>query len=92
MDDSTAIGFFQNIGKEWRLIDYYESSGEGLNYYLNVLQAKPYYYGEHYFPHDIEVRELGTGRSRKEVLESLGISVNLVQVGYKTRKIRRSKR
>jgi phage terminase large subunit len=71
--DSTSIGFFQHIGQEWHLIDYYESHGEGLQHYINVLQSKPYVYGEHYAPHDIEVRELGTGKSRKEMAQGLGL-------------------
>ena len=61
VSDSTSIGFFQKIGSEWHLIDYYEASGEGLQHYLEVLQNKKYIYKGHYAPHDIEVRELGTG-------------------------------
>ena len=72
--DATAILFMQEFGKEWRLIDSYENSGEGLSHYAKVLKEKDYYYGTHYAPHDIEVRELGTGKSRKEIAESLGIS------------------
>lgn len=76
--DSTAIVFFQKYGKEWRWIDTYEAEGEGLQHYAQVLQNKGYVYGEHYFPHDVEVRELGSGKSRRETLESLGIRVNIV--------------
>ena len=73
MDDSTTIWFLQHIGAEKRFIDYYENSGEGLAHYAKVLKEKPYVYGDHYLPHDIEVRELGTGVSRKETLENLGV-------------------
>jgi hypothetical protein len=38
-----------------------------------VLQAKGYVYGTHYAPHDIQVRELGSGKSRVETARSLGI-------------------
>lgn len=73
--DSTAVLFLQNDGINWRLIDSYQASGEGLSHYVNVLQerAKEYTYGDHYAPHDIEVRELGSGKSRLEIAESLGI-------------------
>lgn len=71
--DSTAIWFFQSVGREIRLIDYYETSGEGLAHYAKVLQEKGYVYGDHIAPHDIEVRELGTGKSRLEVARDLGI-------------------
>jgi hypothetical protein len=71
--DSTSIGFFQQVNKEWRLIDYHEASGEGIEYYIKVLHAKPYVYGRHYAPHDIEVREFSTGQSRKDTAQKLGI-------------------
>jgi hypothetical protein len=76
--DATSIGFFQRVGFEIRWIDYYESEGEGLAHYIEVLKSKSYTYGEHWFPHDIEVRELGSGKSRKETLENMGIVVNVV--------------
>ena len=71
--DSTVIWFTQSHGREIRVIDYYEASGEGLAHYAKVLQNKPYIYSRHYAPHDIEVRELGSGRSRKETAASLGL-------------------
>lgn len=74
MDDSTAIWFSQSLRSgEVRVVDYYEASGEGLLHYVKVLADKGYTYGKHYPPHDIAVRELGTGKSRKEVAASLGL-------------------
>lgn len=73
MDDSTTIWFTQTVGKELRLIDYLEDSGEGLEYYAKQLRAMPYIFGEHWMPHDIVVKELGTGKSRKEMAESFGL-------------------
>ena len=72
--DYTAIWFSQSLrGGEVRLIDYHEASGEGLPYYANVLKSKPYVYGTHWAPHDINVRELASGRSRLETAATLGI-------------------
>lgn len=71
--DPTAIWFCQIIGKEVRLIDYYESSGADIAHYAGVLKQKDYNYGGHIVPHDAEPKELGSGRSIKETLESLGI-------------------
>jgi phage terminase large subunit len=71
--DSTAIWFVQRVNAEIRLIDYYEMTGEGLGHYAKVLQAKPYVYGQHVAPHDIEVRELGTGKTRRSVAADLGL-------------------
>lgn len=75
--DSTAIWFYQQHASEVRLIDYYESSGEGLQHYAGVLDRKGYRYEAHYAPHDIEVREIGSGRSRKEIARELGISFSV---------------
>lgn len=71
--DSTSIVFYQQISQEIRIIDYYESSGEGLAHYAKVLVEKGYLYGEHFAPWDIEVQELSMGKSRKDVAAMLGI-------------------
>lgn len=72
--DSTAIWFSQSTrGGEIRLIDYYEASGEGLPHYASVLQQRGYVYGTHWAPHDIAVRELGSGKSRLEIAASYGL-------------------
>ena len=77
--DATAIIFSQgNRAGDLRIVDYYEASGEGLPHYAKVLQDKNYTYGQHWAPHDIQVRELGTGRSRLEVAASLGIRFETV--------------
>jgi len=78
ISDYTSIGFFQIVGKEKRMIDYYQANGFGLDHYVKILREKPYVYGSHNFPHDVEVRELGSGKSRKETLESLDIEVTVV--------------
>lgn len=81
MDDATTIWFFQIHHHEIRLIDYYENSGEGLPFYAKMLDKghrTEYRYKNHYFPHDVKVRELGTGKSRYETLKSLGIKPTVV--------------
>jgi hypothetical protein len=81
--DSTAIGFFQQVGREWHIIDYYEASGEGLEHYAQMLvdrsRQENYIYGSHFAPHDIEVRELGTGATRIETARRLGINFKVVK-------------
>ena len=71
--DSTAIWFAQYIGQEIHIIDYYENSGVGLDHYAKVLFEKGYHYEQHILPHDVQVKELGTGKSRLETLDALGI-------------------
>lgn len=73
IDDATAIWFEQEIGHEKRFIDYMEVSGEGLPSIYKRLEAKGYRYGRHVLPHDVEARELGSGVTRKETLERLGL-------------------
>jgi len=71
--DATAIWFAQVIGREIRIIDYYEASGVDLGHYVREINARPYVYAGHIVPHDAQAKELGTGKSRLEVLESLGL-------------------
>ena len=72
--DSTAIWFAQRVNNEVRLIDYLETNGESLAYYVSELNKKPYNYSAHIAPHDITTRELGTGKSRLEVASELGLN------------------
>lgn len=74
MNDSTAIGFFQHVGKERRMIDYYENNGHSIEHYISVLFNKGYVYDYHIVPHDFQVKEFSSeGRTRLEVAESLGL-------------------
>ncbi len=72
--DAMTIWFSQSTRSgEIRLIDYYSASGEGFPHYAAMLARKPYVYGTHWAPHDIAVRELGTGKSRLETAASFGL-------------------
>lgn len=76
--DPTSIWFAQNVGGEIRIIDYYEANDVGLTAHAQVLQQKGYNYGKHYAPHDIQVRDFTTGRTRLEAAASLGIRFEVV--------------
>lgn len=73
ISDQTAIWFAQVVGREIHLIDYYEASGVDLGHYVREIVSRPYVYAGHILPHDAQAKELGTGKSRLEVLESLGL-------------------
>lgn len=77
--DATAIWFGQiTPSGEIRLIDYYENADQPLSHYIGVVKQKPYVFGEHWAPHDIEVREFGgTGHTRREVAAGLGLSFSV---------------
>jgi len=87
LDDATAIWFFQTVGREIRVIDYYEVNNQGLDETTRVVLSKPYVYGTHYLPHDIAIRELISGTSRKETLEGLGLKN--INVGVKCNPVER---
>ncbi len=70
--DSTAIWFAQMVGRELRLIDYYESTGVGIEHYAKVLRERPYIYGDTILPHDAAQGSLQTGRSMVDTMYSLG--------------------
>lgn len=72
ISDETAIWFYQRVFKEIHIVEYAEVSGKGLADIVRVLQSKPYVYGTDFLPHDANARELGTGKTRVEVLRSLG--------------------
>jgi len=77
--DATALWFAQVIGSEIRLIDYYETSGVGLDHYVHVLNERGYNYADDICPHDINVRELITGTTRLETLQNHGRSVTVIK-------------
>lgn len=77
MGDSTAIWVAQIAGSEIRLIDYYENNGVGLDNYVTWLRNNNYDKAEHILPHDVQVRELGTGKSRHEMLTNAGLDIKI---------------
>jgi phage terminase large subunit len=77
MGDSTSIWVAQLVGTEIRLIDYYENHGVGLDHYVRWIKDNDYSKAEHILPHDVRVRELGTGKSRLEMLEEAGLEIKI---------------
>ena len=77
MGDSTSIWVAQLVGTEVRLLDYYENHGVGLDHYVKWIKDNDYSKAEHILPHDVRVRELGTGKSRLEMLEDSGLEVKI---------------
>lgn len=86
--DETCILFVQQIGQRVHLIDMYNAEGEGLSHYAQILDERSkkygYVYEDHYAPHDIEVREWGTGaRTRLQIARDLGIKFKIVpKIGF----------
>jgi len=74
INDSTAIRFRQRLGKEIRIIDYYENNGEWLSHYVWMLKEKPYRYWTTWLPHDAQAKSLQTGKTTAEKLEEYGFT------------------
>ena len=72
--DPCSIWFFQHIGMQYRFIDYWEGSQVGgLPTWVRVIRDKPYLYGAHYWPHDGNYAQMGTGKLLKDMGEELGL-------------------
>jgi hypothetical protein len=80
--DSTAITFWQCVGHERRLVDYYEMSGKVITHYADVLYDKKHEHGwkyaEHYWPHDMAAHMLDSEKSRIEMMAAKGVHGEIV--------------
>lgn len=77
--DKTAIWFWQRVGMEVRLIDFYQASFEDAQHYIEVLRARGYRYGDHYVPHDAANKLMAAGgKSIIDQLHGGGIKTRLV--------------
>lgn len=72
-NDFNVIIFTQTVGPIIRVVDLYYNHGEGLQHYVTMLNDKKYRYGKHVLPFDVNVKELGTGLTRKEQLYNMGM-------------------
>jgi phage terminase large subunit len=76
--DAMAVWFSQSDrGGTVRLIDYYEDIGGGLEAAIKAVREKPYIYGQHWGPHDIEVREISSGKTRRQIAAALGLKFEI---------------
>ena len=74
INDSTAIWFWQRMGKEIRVIDYYENNWEGLSHYVSILKEKWYRYWTIRLPHDAQARSLQTWKTVEEKMYEYGFN------------------
>ena len=78
--DSMAIWVWQAGPEGMRLVDHIEDHGKPLPHYVAELNARGYVGGTDFVPHDARVRDLGTGKTRLEVLAELKRSPSLVAI------------
>jgi phage terminase large subunit len=76
--DMTSIWFAQQIGFEYRLIDFYQNRGHALAHYLKALQDRPYVYGTCWLPHDAKHELLASDRTIEQQIKDSGREVRIV--------------
>jgi phage terminase large subunit len=76
--DSTSIWFYQLIGGEVRVIDFYENRNEPITHYLERLRSKDYKYDTCWLPHDADNGQLATGKSIADMVRANGFRVQIV--------------
>lgn len=76
--DATAIWLAQFTGREIRLVDYIENTGVALDWYGKALKDRGHNYAPLILPHDAQARELGTGKSRVEMIEAMGFKCRVL--------------
>jgi hypothetical protein len=84
--DSTALWFFQMVGREIHIIDFYEANGYAVGHFANVKKDKGYSYGDDFVPHDALQRSWtdgdpddgGKARQRIEVMLDHGLKPKIV--------------
>lgn len=81
--DPSSVWLMQNVNGEWRLIYHIEESDRDLSYFIMRLQElkqklRFQNWGLHFVPHDIAVREWGTGKTRLQQAREMGINLTPV--------------
>jgi len=79
-NDFNCIGFYQSDGVSVRKIDCLAGGRKGLKDWIKEVRAKPYMYGKHFAPHDIEVSDytLDGEQTRRDFAKSLGFEFEIV--------------
>lgn len=75
-NDSMSIIIAQRSASELRVVDYIEDSHKKLSDYVDMLNAKPYSWGQDWLPHDGFSRDYKTGKSAEEMLKAMGRKVS----------------
>lgn len=77
LDDNLSVWLFQEIGMEVRFLEHVSIIG-AVPEMMKELKERPYTFGTCYLPHDAEPRSIASGKSIKEVIESLGFHETVI--------------
>lgn len=76
--DDTSIWFFQVVAGQLFILDCYSQSGAGVDHYAEMIEARRKEHGwapgTDFVPHDARVKEWGSGRTRVETMQGLGLN------------------
>jgi phage terminase large subunit len=85
--DDTSIWWFQVVGVNLYILDCYSQSGVGVDHYAEVVEQRRAQHGwmdgSDFVPHDARVKEWGTGRTRVETMQGLGLNPRVVPMASK---------
>ena len=80
--DDTSIWWFQVVGGQVYILDCYTANGVGVDHYASVIEQRRKEHGwidgTDFVPHDAKVKEWGTGRTRVETMQGLGLHPQVV--------------
>ena len=80
--DDTSIWWFQVVGAQLFILDHLAASGAGVEWYAEEIKKRELQYGwKHgtdFVPHDAKIKEWGSGRTRVETMQALGLKPLLV--------------
>lgn len=80
--DDTSIWWWQQQGSQIIILDHYAASGVGVEHYAEIIESKAkqhgWKHGTDWVPHDAKVKEWGSGKTRVETMEQLGLHPQLV--------------
>jgi hypothetical protein len=80
--DDTSIWWWQVQGTQIAILDHYAASGVGVEHYRDVVferhSQRGWAHGTDYVPHDAKIKEWGSGRTRIETMQMLGLKPALV--------------
>ena len=81
--DCTSIWFFQIVGREIHIIDYYDNTGKPIDFYVAILTERKadngYNYGTFYMPHDANKREMTSNTTLSAAVKKLGYTVHTME-------------
>jgi hypothetical protein len=77
-NDAMALWYFQKMGTEIRLLEYYENSGESLKHYVKHIKDREYVIEKVFAPHDASSHELGSGLTRVQITRELGLELHVL--------------